>query len=299
MVSENYRLGDHVEREFAFLEAETQQLALAMLGQKIYGTDERILRLAKNLQQSDFVVQAAERVERCDPLVIRWDDWLELVVQECLLPFDEVTYWHSIRMNKVIVWIRQLVNKYGLGIIPDLGFVESRYFSETFQLTEKDWQHLEWATKFHDICKMCLDQTFWNYPGRYNRQQRSQLEIHARMFYYLGELFHVDSEVIALAVLHHKPFPRTGYPADSLIDCVMHYYTNPKFRIKLGMLILLDRYEAWTSDRSYKKAVSHPTAISKVSKDQSAGNIVQSLSSVLDRVKEEFFPGDSVLCAVN
>ena len=239
-------------RDFASLAKETQQLALAIGGQAISGTEVHLLNLAKNLRNSEVVVWATHRLIANEAIGINWEHLLKEIVDCCLKKFHQESYWHLMRMQNLMQKQLNLYAQKGSDQIDDFGFLAFRKLRH-FKLTPEDQNNMIWAASFHDLCRMCYSPSFWNTPGPFTSQQRKQLDFHARNFFYLGEMVNAYPEVIALSVLHH--WPNKGYPGNGVIAKLKPFLNNPKFRYMLNWLVTTDVYCGATDKRSYRQTV--------------------------------------------
>ncbi|MFC2060239.1 HD domain-containing phosphohydrolase [Chloroflexota bacterium] len=107
----------------------------------------------------------------------------------------------------------------------------------------------------HDIGKIGVMESVLNKPGRLTDEEFSHVKKHPET----GERILVpitdDEEILKLVRSHHEHYNGAGYP-DGL------KYTQ----IELGarILAIADAYEAMTSERSYRKAMSGETAVAEI-----------------------------------
>ncbi len=238
-------------REFDSFEFGTKQLVKAVLGDALTGTDEHIICLGENLRRSDLVIGAAQNLLQEKPLVIGWPDWLYVVSEECLKPYHEESFMHLQRVKRILLKVRDLLEKYGPFNIPDFGHKEYLKVRDQLNLTEDDWLLLEYASWIHDLCRMAYPVSFWETPGKFSPAQVRDLEAHARLFYYLGEFFNVDRRVVGLSVLHHHP--NKHYPHNGIVRKLADLTADEKFMVQLRLLINLDIYEGTTGIRGYRR----------------------------------------------
>ncbi|MCX6743433.1 MAG: hypothetical protein NT116_04320 [Candidatus Parcubacteria bacterium] len=172
-------MNNQLARDFTSLAKETQQLALAICGQAQPGTDVHLRNLAKNLQHSDIVVWATKRVIASEAIGINWEHLLLDIANDCLKRFHEETYQHLMRMRILMEEQLKLRAQKQISQIDDCGFLAFRKLKH-FDLTPEDQENMIWAAWFHDMCRMCYAQAFWNTPGPFTPAQRKQLDYHAR-----------------------------------------------------------------------------------------------------------------------
>jgi hypothetical protein len=283
-------MNNQIPRVFKNLDPETQQLAQAICGHKVDGINVHLAHLAKNIRQSEMIVWVTKRLMGDEALGVNWEHLLENVTEECLKPFHEETYRHLKRMHEITEREFKMLEHQKPEQLDDFGCEDFRTM-EHFVLMPEDQQNVKWAASFHDICRMCYPRSFWNTPGPFSPWQRKQLDFHARNFYFLGELFNVYREVIALSVLHH--YPNKGYPDNGIITKLKPFLDQPKFQYMLNWLVTNDVYAGATDNRSYRKdSWSHEKVIRETMPQEMArvGLGWVPFIQVLKR------PGDRVVC---
>jgi hypothetical protein len=250
MVSDRVILKNQVARDFEAFAPETKNLIWTVAsGLAPTGTNEHIGYLAENLRRSDFVIEAAKKLIRGEPLVINWEDCLWLVMEECLKSYHEETYRHLLRMRQIMMEMFKMLAKQDPCQMDDFGHPEFHQLNH-FTLTKRDKMHLIWGASYHDICRMGYPVEYWNTQGAFSSEQRLMLEYHARLFFNLGEFFNVDPKVIALSLLHH--FPNKHYPQNGFVSRYQHWIKQPKFSYMLKLLVTVDVYCGATDWRSYR-----------------------------------------------
>ncbi|MFC1599009.1 hypothetical protein ACFL2U_03325 [Patescibacteria group bacterium] len=281
-------------REYDSFDLATKQLIWTILGKAPQGTDSHIIYLGKNLRRSDMVIEVADKLTKNEPLVIQWEHWLDLVVLECLKPFHEESFYHLLRVRRLVRALKQMLAEHTPSDIPDYGFSDFHDIQEQMQLsqfTELDWLILEYAAQYHDICKLGYDPEYWTTPGKFTADQRKQLEAHARLFFNLGEFFNVFRWVVSLSVLHH--YPNLKYPTNGYVARVADLLADKKFTLMLKILINLDVYEGITGMRAYQRTeFSHQQAIKKMPGE--LGAIGTGFIPFLHALKD--VSGEAVLC---
>ena len=254
MLRDEFLRSNMEARDFGSFEPGTMDLVLAVLGKAPRGTDEHIIHLGENLRRSDAVIEAAHNLEQDKPLIWGWPDWLNIISIECLKRFHEESFLHLQRVQRMMKKVRQLLEKFSPFDIPDYGYIEFKDVQKQLsvaELTDDDWQMLDCASWFHDLCRMGYLVSFWETPGAFTPEQVKELEAHARLFYYLGEFFNVHRIVIGLSVLHHHP--NKSYPHNGIVEKLTDLRLNAKFNLMLRILINLDIYEGMTGVRGYRK----------------------------------------------
>ena len=131
----------------------------------------------------------------------------------------------------------------------------SRYsllIAEKLGLSTREKHHLYLAAMLHDIGKIGIPDKLLNRPGGLTEDEietvRNHVTVGASMLKALGEMH----PVVPLILHHHEAFDGSGYP-DGL--------SGEQIPLMSRVLAVADTYDAMTSDRPYRKALSKSDAI--------------------------------------
>jgi putative nucleotidyltransferase with HDIG domain len=134
----------------------------------------------------------------------------------------------------------------------------SRYsllIGEKLGLTTKDRHELYLAAMLHDIGKIGIPDELLNREGKLTEEQFQQIRSHvtvgASMLKALGEM----NPIVPLILHHHEAWDGSGYP-DGL--------EGEEIPLMSRILAVADSYDAMTSDRPYRKAMSRSRAIDEI-----------------------------------
>jgi putative nucleotidyltransferase with HDIG domain len=134
----------------------------------------------------------------------------------------------------------------------------SRYsllVGENLGLTTKERHELYLAAMLHDIGKIGIPDELLNREGKLTEEQFRQIRSHvtlgASMLKALGEM----NPIIPLILHHHEAWDGSGYP-DGL--------EKEEIPLRSRILAVADSYDAMTSDRPYRKALSRLEAIEEI-----------------------------------
>ncbi len=133
--------------------------------------------------------------------------------------------------------------------------------TDQYALSQADISLISTVSALHDIGKIAIDEKILNKPGRLTPEEFEEMKQHtlegARMLEMLPE-FH-DEKLIKVAWeicrWHHERYDGRGYPDGLKGDAIP---------ISAQVVALADVYDALTSDRCYKKAIPHKTAIQMI-----------------------------------
>jgi putative two-component system response regulator len=113
---------------------------------------------------------------------------------------------------------------------------------------------LRWAGLLHDVGKIAVDQMIQNKPGKLNREEYEHIMIHAHVGAGIVKPV-VNESVVEIIEHHHDHYDGTGL-----------HQTVAGEKIPLGARILAvaDSYDAMTSDRPYRAALSQEEAFKEI-----------------------------------
>jgi HD domain/GAF domain len=130
---------------------------------------------------------------------------------------------------------------------------------------------MEAASLLHDMGKLAVPEHILNKPGKLNAAEFGRMKLHASMGADILSSIHFPYPVIPIVRHHHESWDGSGYP-DGLSGTA----------IPLGARILsvIDCYDALTSDRPYRPALST---------DQALGILVERRGSMYDPLVVDTF----------
>ena len=129
-----------------------------------------------------------------------------------------------------------------------------------YQLDESDIARISTASALHDIGKIVIPEEILNKPGRLTAEEFAIIKNHtvagAQMLQDLGQAIAQDEPFLqvahAICRWHHERWDGNGYP-DRL--------KGDEIPIAAQVVALADVYDALTSERCYKHAYDHDTAL--------------------------------------
>jgi response regulator RpfG family c-di-GMP phosphodiesterase len=123
----------------------------------------------------------------------------------------------------------------------------SKLLALHYGLSSKEAHMLKLASPMHDIGKVAIADAILNKPGRFDAQERTIMETHAKLGYDM--LKHSQRALLKMAAIisyeHHEKWDGTGYPQGKKSEDI-HIYGR--------ITALADVFDALGSDRCYKKA---------------------------------------------
>ena len=132
--------------------------------------------------------------------------------------------------------------------------------TDRYQLDESDIALIRTASALHDIGKIVIPEEILNKPGRLTAEEFAIIKNHtvagAQMLQDLGQAIARDEPLLqvahAICRWHHERWDGNGYP-DRL--------KGDEIPIAAQVVALADVYDALTSERCYKHAYDHDTAL--------------------------------------
>ncbi len=116
-------------------------------------------------------------------------------------------------------------------------------------------KHLEQAAVLHDIGKIGIDVSLLHKKEKLTAADIDVLKLHPSIGVRILEPIHFLSTVRQIIEQHHERYDGKGYPQG---------LTNDEWRLEAKILAVCDTYDAMTSDRPYRKALSHEIAIQEI-----------------------------------
>lgn len=159
--------------------------------------------------------------------------------------------------------------------------------TDQYQLSHEDINMITMASALHDIGKIAIPSEVLNKPGRFTAEEYEVMKTHSAVgASMLKDLpFHQDELLVKVAYQicrwHHERYDGRGYP-DGL--------KGEEIPISAQVVSMADVYDALTSERVYKKAFSHETALQMI-QDGECGTfnplLIECLLDVADSLLEE------------
>ncbi|MBI5043098.1 MAG: response regulator [Nitrospirae bacterium] len=131
----------------------------------------------------------------------------------------------------------------------------AQIIAEGLGLSQNEISLICQAAKLHDIGKIGIDNSALNKPEKLNKDEHDKFKDHIMIGMQIIQPISFLSEAIPLIYYHHEFFNGSGYPEGRRGE-----------EIPLGARILqvADAFDAMTSDRPYRKALSYDAAVSEL-----------------------------------
>ena len=197
---------------------------------KPFNLDEVALNIEKTLEKKkleqkikEFQEQLKQRVEQ-QTIEIRtlFLGSIEALVF-ALEAKDKYTAGHSRRVTEIALAIGQALN-----------------------LPHDDLEDLRWGSLLHDVGKIAVDQFVQNKPGKLTPAEYEHIMIHAHIGAGIVKPV-VNDKVVAIVEHHHDHFDGTGLHQE---------IAGTDIPLGARILAVADAYDAMTSDRPYRPAIT-------------------------------------------
>jgi putative nucleotidyltransferase with HDIG domain len=150
---------------------------------------------------------------------------------------------------------------------------------EAFQLSQSTLQHLEIGGYLHDIGKIGVRDAVLLKPGRLTPDEREMIERHPTIGLDILEAVELAPEVIAFVSGHHEKLDGSGYP---------HGKPASELTIVPRIAAVADIYDACTTDRPYRSAMSMREALDIMRGETEDGKLDREVLHVFENLVERW-----------
>ncbi|MBI4649719.1 HD-GYP domain-containing protein [Candidatus Desantisbacteria bacterium] len=135
----------------------------------------------------------------------------------------------------------------------------AKKIAEAMELNPETFKTIIYGGLLHDIGKIYISKKLLLKPGPLTGEEFNIIQKHAKIGYMmLNNLNYFDNEK-QIILYHHERFDGSGYPYG------LHSDNIP---INARILAVCDVYDAMTSDRPYRKALSSETALTELNNNK-------------------------------
>jgi diguanylate cyclase (GGDEF)-like protein/PAS domain S-box-containing protein len=149
----------------------------------------------------------------------------------------------------------------------------------TIGLPERSVSDLRLLAQFHDIGKVGIPDRVLFKPGPLTTDETTEMQQHCEIGYRIAQSATVLLDIGEWIHKHHEWWNGKGYPLGLKGD---------EIPLECRILALADAYDAMTSDRPYRQAMSHEEAVSEIKKHtgtQFDPNLVPCFLEILDKAR--------------
>jgi HD-GYP domain-containing protein (c-di-GMP phosphodiesterase class II) len=130
--------------------------------------------------------------------------------------------------------------------------------ASALQLPAQDIERIRIGALLHDIGKIGVSDSILQKPGRLSADEFAQVKQHPVIGRRILEGVHGFADYLSAVELHHENWDGTGYPRGQKRD---------ETPIDARVIHVADAYDAMTTDRSYRRGMTHEKAISELVKN--------------------------------
>lgn len=122
-------------------------------------------------------------------------------------------------------------------------------------LRESNLVSLKLLAQFHDIGKIAIPDAVLGKPAALTDEEWEVMRSHCQIGFRIANAANVFIEISELILMHHEWWDGSGYPLG---------IKGESIPLECRILAIIDAYDAMTSDRPYRKAMSREAAISEL-----------------------------------
>lgn len=132
------------------------------------------------------------------------------------------------------------------------------------ELSDEDRQILRRAALLHDIGKIGVDDSIIRSPAKLSEEELRKIHSHPSIGIEIMKPLGFLSEVIDVVQSHHERYDGRGYPGK---------LAREQIPLTARIIAVADTYDALTTDRPYRKAVSPHEAFQEMRESASSGQL--------------------------
>lgn len=129
---------------------------------------------------------------------------------------------------------------------------------EALGLPEGEVQELKSVGLLHDIGKIAIDEKILNKPGKLTKDEWEEIMRHPEIGYRILSTVNGMAEMAEYVLAHHERWDGSGYPKGLI---------GGELPLQPRIIAIVDAYDAMTSARSYRDALSDEIAITELQKN--------------------------------
>jgi putative nucleotidyltransferase with HDIG domain len=146
------------------------------------------------------------------------------------------------------------------------------------KLSHKKLENLKMAAILHDIGKIGIEESILNKPGKLTEEEFDKIKQHPENGFKILQDIEFLKDVSAIILDHHEKMDGTGYP---------NRQKQEEISTEAAILSIADVYDALTSDRPYRKALSVEQAFNIIEEGKGNHFKAQLADEFIAMIKEQ------------
>ncbi|SHI21705.1 HD-GYP domain-containing protein [Desulfosporosinus lacus] len=130
-----------------------------------------------------------------------------------------------------------------------------QFIGKAMGLSEIEVSRLKVVGLLHDIGKIAIEERFFNKPGKLTEQEKNESSRHPDIGYRILSSSFSMLDLADYILAHHERWDGAGYPKGLKGDAIP---------MVSRIIALADTYDAMTSERSYRNALSEAEALAEI-----------------------------------
>lgn len=146
------------------------------------------------------------------------------------------------------------------------------------KLPQKKLENLKMAAILHDIGKIGIEESILNKPGKLTEEEFEKIKQHPENGFKIIQDIEFLKEVSEIILSHHEKIDGTGYP---------YRKKQEEISTEAAILCIADVYDALTSDRPYRKAMTVDQALFIIEEGKGKHFKAQLADEFINMIKEQ------------
>lgn len=154
--------------------------------------------------------------------------------------------------------------------------------AEHIGMSDREKTRLIYGATIHDIGKIGISGKILNKTDRLTDEEFNKIKAHPEKGYNILKTIHFLEDSISIVYQHHERYDGNGYPQG---------LQGEEIDISARIVAIADTYDAMTSDRAYRKALSSEIAIQELIKNKGTQFdpvLVDAFVKSMNKIKSDF-----------
>jgi putative nucleotidyltransferase with HDIG domain len=156
----------------------------------------------------------------------------------------------------------------------------STLIAKEFKYNDMRIERLHMASLLHDVGKIGIDDKILNKPGILTKEEYEIIKSHPEIGYNILKDIKNLQDILPIVRSHHERYDGKGYPDGK---------KSEELELDVFIIQLADTIDAMTTDRPYRKALSHDEVISEIKKysgSQFHPKVVEAYLNMVEKQKK-------------